>query len=73
MPEFDEISHTGGTVTIRRKGGAYQLGVSHFNPHAMAMIQIAVGLDGQLLGIMSFDGVELSETNTGGSEHGHIS
>jgi len=39
MAEFDEISHTGGQVTIRKKDGAYQLGVRHSNPHRMTMIQ----------------------------------
>jgi hypothetical protein len=44
MAELDEISHSGGQVTIRKKDGAYQLGVRHCNPHRMTMIQIAVSL-----------------------------
>lgn len=61
MAELDEISHTGGQVTIRKKAGAYQLGVRHSNPNRMTMIQIAVSLDGRPLGVIPFGGVDLSE------------
>lgn len=61
MAEFDEISHTGGQVTIRKKDGAYQLGVRHSSPHRMTMIQIAVGSEGRLLGVIPFGGLDLSE------------
>lgn len=62
MADFEEISHTGGQVTIRKNAdGAYQLGVRHFSPHAMAVIQIAVGIDGRLLGVVPFGGIDQSD------------
>lgn len=57
MADFEDVQHTGGTITINRRGKQYQLSYVHQRPVRMVMAQLIVSSEGTPLGYAPFHGM----------------
>jgi hypothetical protein len=57
MTEFADVPHTGGAITITRRGKQYQLSYAHQRPVRVVMAQLIVSSDGTPIGYAPFHGV----------------
>lgn len=60
MAEFkDAVPHTGGVLTIHKKGSTYSLGYRHANANRMALVQI-LAIKGKPVAIVPMGGISLN-------------
>lgn len=58
MSEFEEIAHSGGKIEFKQKeGGGFSVGFSQSNPWGVAIFQVCVSLNGELLGVLPMGGI----------------
>jgi len=61
MAEFkDSIPHTGGIITIRKRGQQYSLGYRHVGMHAASVVQL-LAVDGRAAAVIPVGGLSLRD------------
>lgn len=57
MADFEDVPHTGGAITIRRRGSFYQIGFRHMRPVRAVLTELVVASDGRPIRYVPFNGM----------------
>lgn len=59
MADFEDVQHTGGAITIRRRGSQYQLSYVHMRPVRSTLVELFVKADGTPIAFSPITGIGL--------------